>query len=134
MNTRELTESDWSTLQDWWSAWPKWQTPVKDFLPNNGTGGLMVEKEGLPIVAGFIYLTNSKTALLEWIVSNPDYREVDRGEAIETLIIKSEEVIKASGYKYVFAVLQHEKLIKTQLKLGWKADVKPSYELTKILK
>ena len=48
---RKLTEDDWDTLQDWWTAWPNWPTIPKSFLPNNGTGGLMVEKDGSPIVA-----------------------------------------------------------------------------------
>ena len=69
MNIRRLTEKDWDTLVSWWNNWPKWKAPVKDFLPENGKGGLIVEINDIPVVAGFIYLTNSKTALLEWIVS-----------------------------------------------------------------
>ena len=130
---RKLTEDDWDTLQDWWTAWPNWPTIPKSFLPNNGTGGLMVEKDGSPIVDGFIYLTNSKGALLEWMVSNPDYREKDRDSAIETLITKSEEVVKSLGYEFVFTITQHQKLINTHKKLGWTVDTTPSYELTKTL-
>ena len=52
---RSLRESDWDTLVAWWSSWDGWSTPGKDFLPGNGTGGIMVEKNGEPIVAGFIY-------------------------------------------------------------------------------
>ena len=58
--TRCLNEKDWDTLVEWWDTWPDWTTPPRDFLPDNGTGGLMVEKDGLPIVAGFIYETNTK--------------------------------------------------------------------------
>ena len=133
MNIRRLTEKDWHTITEWWSTWPKWQSPPKDFLPEDGKGGLIVEKDNKPIVVGFIYLTNSKTALLEWIVSDPKYRESDREDAIELLITGAENVIKALGYKYLFAVMQHEKLIKTHEKLGWIKDKKPSYELTKII-
>ena len=134
MNIRRLTDKDWDTLSSWWNSWPEWESPVKDFLPENGKGGLIVEINDIPVVAGFIYLTNSKTALLEWIVSNPEYRESDRDEAIELLISEAEAVIKSLGYKYTFAVMQHKKLIQTHEKLGWKKDNKPSYELTKILK
>ncbi len=133
MNIRKLKEEDWDTLCSWWRWWPKWEPPVKDFLPENGTGGLIVEINNIPVVAGFIYFTNSKTALLEWIVSNPNYRETDRKDAIEALIMASEEYIKQKDYKYVFAVMQHKKLIETHEKLGWKADTKHSYELTKVL-
>ena len=133
MNIRRLTEKDWDTLVSWWSNWPKWQAPVKDFLPENGKGGLIVEKDNKPIVAGFIYLTNSKTALLEWIVSNPKYREADRKQAIELLITGAENLVKSLEYKYLFAVMQHKGLIETHEKLGWNKDKKPSYELTKVL-
>tara|TARA_Y100000114_G_C11703414_1_gene299646 strand:- start:602 stop:1003 length:402 start_codon:yes stop_codon:yes gene_type:complete len=133
LNIRRLTDKDWDTLVSWWSNWPKWQAPVKDFLPENGKGGLIVEKDNKPIVAGFIYLTNSKTALLEWIVSNPKYREADRKQAIELLITGAENLVKSLEYKYLFAVMQHKGLIETHEKLGWNKDKKPSYELTKVL-
>ena len=133
MNTRRLTKNDWYTLSKWWADWPKWKTPSRNFLPDNGTGGLIVEKNNKPIVAGFIYLTNSRVALLEWIISNPNYREHDRDEAIITLITSAEKMIKNLGYKYAFSVMQHNKLIKRHEKLGWKKDSIPSYELTKVL-
>lgn len=133
MNIRRLTDNDWDTLVSWWDNWPKWKAPVKDFLPENGNGGLIVEINDIPVVAGFIYLTNSKTALLEWIVSNPKYRESDRKAAIELLITGAENLVKSLDYKYLFAVMQHKGLIQTHEKLGWRADPKPSYELTKVL-
>ncbi len=133
MNIRRLTDKDWDTLVSWWDNWPKWKAPVKDFLPENGNGGLIVEINDIPVVAGFIYLTNSKTALLEWIVSNPKYRKRDRKAAIELLITGAENLVKSLDYKYLFAVMQHKGLIQTHEKLGWKADPKHSYELTKVL-
>lgn len=133
MNIRRLTEKDWDTLVSWWDNWPKWKAPVKDFLPENGKGGLIVEINDIPVVAGFIYLTNSKTALLEWIVSNPKYRESDRKQAIELLITGAENLVKSLDYKYLFAVMQHKGLIETHEELGWVADTKHSYELTKVL-
>ena len=45
LNTRLLKEEDWETLCKWWESWPKWVNPPKSFLPDNGTGGLMVEKD-----------------------------------------------------------------------------------------
>lgn len=133
MNIRRLTEDDWTTLVEWWSAWPKWKSPTKELLPDQGKGGLIVEKENKPIVAGFIYLTNSKTALLEWIVSDPNYREDDRDAAIELLITGAENIVKTMDYKYLFSVMQHKRLIETHKKLGWHCDEKPSHELIKNL-
>lgn len=131
LNIRRLRESDWETLVQWWNEWPKWIAPPKDFLPDNGIGGLMVEKNDLPIVAGFIYFTNSKGALLELIISNPKYKERDRKEAIELLIMGAEEVCKAQGFKYMFTVSRNKHLIETHKKLNWVVDKDPSYEITK---
>jgi len=128
-----LKDSDWNTLVEWWSAWPEWTAPSKDFLPDNGKGGFIVEKQGKPIVAGFLYITNSKAALLEWIVSNPKYREDDRGAAIELLIKGAESVCKKQGIKYVFSIGRTKQLINTHKKLGYTVDEKPSHEIVKTI-
>ncbi len=130
LNIRRLTENDWDTLCHWWDAWPEWVNPPKDFLPNNGTGGLIVEKD-VPIAAGFIYYTNSKGALFEWVISNPDYREADRKDAIELLINAAEKVCKANGVEYMFSIGRNKSLINIHEGLGWNIDTKPSYELVK---
>ena len=131
---RDLKESDWETLLKWWDSWPDWTAPSKDFLPNNGTGGIMIEKNNKPIVAGFIYETNSASVLLEWIVSDPEYRDNDRREAVELLIMEAEKSTKALGYNYMFTIGRNKRLIETHKKLGWFVDDKPSHEITKKLK
>lgn len=133
LNIRRITDKDINTIKEWWSLWPDWKPLPNDFLPDDGLGGLIVEKDNNLIVAGFIYLTNAKVALLEWIISNPNYRDNDRDNAIELLITGAENIVKSMGYKYMFSIVQHEKLIEKQEKLGWIKDKKPSYELTKIL-
>ena len=132
-NIRMLKDSDWNTLVEWWDAWPEWKAPAKDFLPDNGKGGFIVEKKDQPIVAGFLYTTNSKAALLEWIVSNPKYREDDREQAIELLIKGVENVCKKQGIKYVFSIGRNKNLIETHKKLGYQIDDKPSHEIVKII-
>ena len=132
-NIRMLKDSDWDTLVEWWDSWPEWTAPSKDFLPDNGKGGFIVEKDNKPIIAGFLYITNSKAALLEWIVSNPKYRESDRNEAVELLIKGAENVCKEQGIKYIFSIGRNKNLIKTHKKLGYQVDDKPSYEIVKII-
>ena len=90
---RDLNEEDWDTLTSWWNA-----------LPDNGKGGIMIEKNNVPIVAGFIYETNSASVLLEWIISNPEYRDTDRQDAIEMLITEAEKLTKKMGYQYMFTI------------------------------
>ena len=133
LNVRRLADSDWDTLCEWWDAWPEWVNPPKDFLPDNGTGGLMVYKQNTSIAAGFIYYTNSKAALFEWVISNPKYREADRKQAIELLINAAEEVCKTNGVNYMFTIGRTKPLIETHRKLNWVVDDKPSYEITKVI-
>ena len=105
----------------------------KEMLPNNGKGGFIVEKNNMPIVSGFLYLTNSTGALFEWVVSNPEYKEEDRKEAIELLINNVEQTCKNIGVKYIFSIGRNKRLMETHKKLGWSVDKKPSYEIIKNL-
>jgi hypothetical protein len=131
LKARLLTDKDWDTLCKWWEAWPKWVNPPKSFLPDNGTGGLMIEKKGKPICAGFIYLTNSDAVLLEWIVSDPEYRDKDRKQAIELLIASAEKTCKALGKVHMFSIGRNRHLIEAHKRLGWTVDEDPSHELIK---
>jgi hypothetical protein len=130
LNIRRIEDQDYSTLKKWWDAWPEWQAPPKTFLPDTG---FIVEKNDISIVAGYIYMTNSKAALLEWVISNPDYRESDRKDAIELLIQAVERVLKDQGIVHVFTIGRNKHLINTHKKLGWMVDEKPSYEIIKNL-
>ena len=131
LNIRMLQGSDWDTLVSWWDGWKEWKAPPRDMLPDNGKGGFMVENKNGPIVAGFVYTANSKTALLEFIVSDPNYKGKDRKEAIELLINGAEEVCKEKGYKYIFSIGRNKHLMDTHKKLGYNVDTKVSHEIIK---
>lgn len=130
LNVRGIKESDWETMQEWWNKWG-WPQMSKDLLPLDGCGGVIVCKGDQPIMVGFLYLTNSKVAWLEWIVSNPDYREDDRKEALELLINTLENVAISQGYEIILSIGRNKGLIETHKKLGYTVDDSPSYEITK---
>ena len=129
---RSLVEEDYDIICEWWEWW-RWPVLPKSALPDNGKSGFIVEKNNIPIVSGFLYLTNSTGALLEWIVSNPKYREKDRKDAIEFLINNVEAYCKDIGITYIFSIGRNKHLMKTHEKLGWYVDKNPSYEITKKL-
>ena len=129
---RPLKEEDYETICKWWKWW-RWPVIPREMLPDKGKSGFIVEKNNIPIVSAFLYLTNSTGALLEWIVSNPEYREDDRKEAIELLITNAENVCKNMGITYMFSIGRSKHLMKTHEKLGWQVDKKPSYEIIKNL-
>ena len=132
MNTRTLTESDYEILTDWWKAW-KWPVMAKDMLPDNGTGGIMVDNEGENIVAGFLYWSNSKLVWLDWIISNPKVSRDIRQEAIKKLILTAEHMTKKAGSKYMMSISRSNSLLKTHKELGWTIDPDPSHEMIKVI-
>jgi hypothetical protein len=130
LTVRALQESDWDILQSWWKWW-RWPEMNRDLLPLNGLGGLMICKGDIPVIAGFLYLTNSKGALLDWIVSNPEYKEKDRKTALILLIDSCEEVAKSNGYNIIFSFTRNKSLINAHEVLGYTIDPNPSYEISK---
>ena len=129
---RGLEESDWDTLVSWWEWW-RWGKMNKDFLPENGTGGIMVVKDGVCVVAGFLYTTNAKVVILDFIVSNPSYKNKNRKTAIEVLIKEAEVKAKELKCKHMFSIGRSTHLISAHEELGWFVDKKPSYEIIKNL-
>jgi hypothetical protein len=129
---RPLKEEDYETICKWWKWW-RWPSLPKTALPDDGKGGFMIEKNNIPIVSGFLYISNSEMAMLEWVVSNPKYREKDRKDAIELLINCVEHNCRRMGFKHLITLGRNKHLIETHKKLGWQVDKKPSYEIIKNL-
>lgn len=117
-SVRFLKEDDYEVLCQWWKAW-RWTAPPRDFLPENGTGGIMVQKDGVNIVAGFVYFTNSAIAWSEFIISNFDYKDKDRKEAIKILIYELNELSKSKGSKYIYTVVKNQNLKKMYQEMGY---------------
>jgi hypothetical protein len=134
LSIRNLNENDYQdTLVDWWKDWG-WTPPEKDFLPDDGKGGIIVYDGAIPICAGFIYITNSKVAWLDWIISNKKYRVKDkRREAIKMLIDSLSNICKQTGSKYGYALIKNQSLIKTYLDLGWSKGDGYTSEMIKLL-
>ena len=107
LTTRALSESDYDEiLVGWWNDWG-WTPPMKDFLPENGRGGLMVMDGDEPVCAGYIYITNSKAAWCDWIISSKTYRKKpQRREALRMLVESLTNVCKEQGYKYTYALIK----------------------------
>lgn len=131
MELKRIEEKDLGIIYKWWDSWPGWTALPRTHLPDNGLGGLIVYSNDQPVVAGFMYNTNSSMVLMEWIVSNPEYREKDRKECIKTLITGFENLAKSIGKKSVFSIGRHKGLMETHRELGWHIDDKASHEMVK---
>ncbi len=119
-NLRPLIESDYEDiLLGWWNSWG-FSAPPKDFLPDNGTGGIMVLDGDTPVCAGFLYTTNSKVVWVDWIVSNKEYRKKPhRKDGLNLLIQTLTNTAKDKKYKYVYANNNNTYLIDTFLSNGY---------------
>ena len=117
---KELNETDYEDiLVGWWKQWG-WEPPQKDFLPNNGKGGIMVYEGDAPICAGYMYITNSKVSWVDWIISNKEYtKKPQRKDAIKLLVSTLTEICRTTGSKYVYALIKNQSLIKTYNELGY---------------
>jgi hypothetical protein len=131
---RELNESDYDNiLVDWWKQWG-WEPPQKDFLPDNGKGGIIVYDQDTPVCAGFMYITNSKVAWVDWIISNKEYtKKPHRKDAIKLLVSTLTGICKNTGSKYVYALIKSRHLIETYEQLGYIKGDKYTSEMIKLL-
>ena len=85
-NINELNPSDYDeVLVNWWKEWG-WTPPPKEFLPEDGQGGIMVSYKNKPVCAGFVYFTNSKVSWVEWIISDKNVDKKLRHNAVQFLI------------------------------------------------
>ena len=132
LTTRPLQHEDYDTiLKGWWKDWG-WDAPNRDFLPQDGVGGVIIYDEDTPVCAGFLYNTNSRVAWVDWIISNKDYRE-SRKEALLLLIETLTLVAKNLDNKFAYALIKHEGLIGIYEKTGYLKGDNYNTEMIKAL-
>ena len=134
LTIRNLNEDDYQNiLVDWWVQW-NWEPPKRNFLPDDGKGGIIVYDGEIPVCAGFIYITNSSVSWVDWIISNKKYRAKDkRREAIILLISSLTNIAKNSGGVYAYALIKNNSLIKTYEDLGYTKGDTYTSEMIKLL-
>lgn len=117
---RQVNDNDYDDiLVGWWKQWG-WEPPTRDFLPNDGRGGVIVYDGDTPVCAGFMYLTNSRVTWVDWIISNKEYtKKPQRKDAIKLLVSKLTDICKDTGSKFVYALIKHNGLIETYEELGY---------------
>tara|TARA_R100000935_G_scaffold58891_1_gene99133 strand:+ start:3315 stop:3725 length:411 start_codon:yes stop_codon:yes gene_type:complete len=133
-NIKQITDDNYDNiLLGWWQDWG-WDAPLKDFLPENGTGGIIIFDDDIPICAGYIYNTNSKVAWIDWIISSKTYRKKpQRKEAMGLLIERLTEAAKSTGAKYAYALIKSNSLIETYEKQGYAQGDSYNKEMIKLL-
>lgn len=134
LSIRKLNKTDYNDiLVGWWKDWG-WLAPERDFLPEDGEGGLIVFDGLTPICAGFIYITNSKASWVDWIISSKTYTDrKNRKDAIKMLISTLTNTCKNTGCKYSYALIKNPSLINVYKEIGYTEGSSYSTEMIKIL-
>lgn len=132
LTIRDLTEKDYDTICKWWRWW-RWKEVARESLPDNGTGGLMVQYNNIDVCTGFLYTTNSNLCHIEWIVSNYEIRDKQiRKECLEALINALTDRAKNLGFKTAFTYLLNDNLKEKFKECGFIESCKP-IEMIKII-
>lgn len=91
---RDLEKDDYPTLVGWWEA-QKFPVPPEVILPSTG---YMSDE----MAAGYLYLTNSRIAWLEWVVADPKAPKCPRSKAIDEVVNHICNAAKITGAALVF--------------------------------
>lgn len=93
-------------------------TPPLSLLPFKG--GFVVEtNDGTPAVCGFLYLTQSRMALIEWVVGNPNIERKQRDIALDELFEGIVNYAKDKGVEFLVGSIIHPKLLERCPKHGF---------------
>ena len=131
--TRKIKEKDYDLLVSWWKDWG-WDAVPKDMLPSNGDDGIMLEKDGEPIIAGFVYFGYDSIAWLDYIVADKNASRITRAKSLIYLLEVVEELVKKAGKKYIITVTDNKSLMSTFTKKNWYVDKDPLHKVVKIIK
>jgi len=116
MNVRTIKmETDYQMVCDWWMA-HEWPPVPACTLPKNG---LVVEEDGKPLAAGFLYGTDSDLCSIEWIVSNPEAPILARGVAVKKLVKSLTELGQKMGYGVIMGWLLSKSLMRVYSEEGY---------------
>ena len=96
------TEDHYQVVKSWWDQYEGWDAIHPDILSDTG---FIVFEDDEPLVAGWMYLTNSKVAWLEWVVSNPECDRIQRATAIHLLIGHITHMTDSLGLKMLMSAV-----------------------------
>ena len=104
---KQVNKELYDLICTWWEArsWPviPWTT-----LPSNG---YVVYEDEKPIIAGFLYLSDSALGMIEWIVASPDTTKEERARGFDRLMEELLKTAKENDIQILYTSLNHPKLI-----------------------
>ena len=114
-------------ISQWWKA-HNWPVIPQDHLPKCG---YIVYMQDTPIIAGFVYKTDSAFCLFEFIVANPEITGIKRSMAFDFLVEAVVEYSIEIGAKSLFISATNEGLMK---KLQKNSFIKTDTNMTNFIR
>lgn len=108
LDVRLIQPTDMSMIAGWWKA-HGWEPLPPESLPKNGL--LVVDEQG-PLVAAWLYRTDSAIAWLEWFVRNPDATRERMQGAIEKLVDYACLLAQVNKFKLMFVAARNDSLLR----------------------
>jgi hypothetical protein len=92
--------SDYKDYCDWHNVFKRRNVmpPTKEMLSNSG---LIVEYKGQKVIAGFLYMTNSSIAAVEFIMANNKAPRDIRKKSLKKLLTNLERLSILEEYKFL---------------------------------
>lgn len=99
---------DYDIIWQWWNVQGSYP-PKPEHLSSTG---LITEADSKPVCAGWLYKTDSKICVFEFVVSNPAASKDERNAAIPYLIEIAKELAAEWGYTLIYSSVSNPRFIK----------------------
>ena len=123
---RLIKEEDYEFINSWWKEIGEIPPPRK-LLPENGLHGLIACKNDKPIACLYIYLTNSKFAYGDYLISDMNYKGRDRFEIVLKLMNMAIGTAWELGCEDFWFITKSKGMLKRCKALGVKVSEDPYY-------
>jgi predicted ATP-grasp superfamily ATP-dependent carboligase len=102
-------------INQWWRVHGSFP-PKIEHLPKTG---FIVEADGKPTCAGFVYKTDSSICVFEFVVSNPDASKQEKDDCLKQLISSVKSWSKENGFSLIYSSIGIPKYIKRLQEQGF---------------
>jgi len=129
---RSIRIEDYKYINKWWKDHNE-TPPQLSMLPEHGLGGVLLEKNGRPIAAMYLYLTNSAVGYIANAIADPNYRSKDRFELVTKLIDECVRRGAAVGCSMVWATSMSRGIIEKCRELNYEVSKETHNIITKYI-
>ena len=109
IRVRKIVEEDMNYINSWWThhGWP----PVHPHMLS--IDGYIAESQEKRVSAAWYgKISNSKTALIEWMVKNPKAGKEETYKGFDLIKEEIENQAKKDGFKILMTIIEHKNLKK----------------------